>query len=314
MQIVYWPLRPAYESPVTAALRAEPDVDLTIVRTFEELAAALPGAAGLVMSDPPMSLAAQFHALLRAPGTTVRWIHITNAGHDGIDAAGVPDGIAVTGSAGANAPVLAEHVLAFMLAFVRRVPAFADATREHLWDGGQRASMTSLEGQTLAIVGLGFSGRILAKQARAFGMRTIAVRHVPVPDPLVDEVQPLSALHAVLTRADFVALTVALTPETHHLMGAAAFAACKPSAYVINIARGAVIDQVALADALRSGTIAGAGLDVTEPEPLPPDDPLWTAPNLIITPHCAGSTSEMTMVRMGEYAVENLAKYLRAGG
>jgi phosphoglycerate dehydrogenase-like enzyme len=312
MRIVYWPLRPSYEPGVTASLRAEPDVDLTVVRTFEELSANLPGADGLVMSDPPVSLAPQLRALLRAPSTAVRWIHVTNAGHEGLDAAGVPGGIAVTASAGANAPVLAEHVLAFMLAFVRRIPEFAAATRAHVWDADRRASMTSIEGQTLAIVGLGFAGRELAKLARAFGMRTIAVRHEPIADPLVDDVQPLSALHAVLGRADFVALTVALTPQTHHLLGPAEFAACKPTAYVINISRGAVVDQVALAEALRSGTIAGAGLDVTDPEPLPPDDPLWTAPNLIVTPHCAGSTSLMTHKRMAEYTVEYLAKHLRA--
>jgi phosphoglycerate dehydrogenase-like enzyme len=308
MRIVYWPYRPSYEPSVTSALRAVPDIDWEIVRTFEELAARLPGADYLVMSDPPLEVATQLGALLRANAATLRWIHVTNAGHDGLDAAGVPDGIIVTAAAGANAPVLAEQVMAFFLAFVRRIPEFADATRAHNWDGGQRARMTSVEGQTLAIVGLGFAGRELAKAARAFGMRTIAVRHEPVNDPLVDEVQPLSALHAVLGRADFIALTVALTPQTQHLFGSAEFAACKPTAYLVNISRGGVIDQVALADALRSRTIAGAGLDVTDPEPLPPDDPLWSAPNLTITPHCAGSTSVMTHQRMGERVVENLAK------
>jgi phosphoglycerate dehydrogenase-like enzyme len=307
MRIVYWPIRRNYEVSVTTALRAQPGVDLTIVRTIEELAAALPGAEALVMNDPGVELAPALGALLRAQAAKLRWIHITNAGHEGLDAAGVPEGIAVTASAGANAPVLAEHIVALMLAFVRRVPEFANATRAGTWDEGQRASMTSLEGQTLVIVGLGFAGRALAKLARALGMHLIAVRHEAVEDRLVDDVVAFDGLHAALARADFIALTVALTPQTHHLIGAAELAACKPSAYLVNVARGAIVDQAALAEALRTGTIAGAGLDVTEPEPLPPGDPLWSAPNLTITAHLAGSTSPMTVRRMGEYAAAYLA-------
>jgi phosphoglycerate dehydrogenase-like enzyme len=312
MRIVYWPLRPSYEASITKSLRAEADIDLTIVRSFEELSASLPGADGLVTSDPPVSLAPELRALLRAPTTTLRWIHIANAGHEGLDAAEVPDHIVVTDAAGAHAAVLAETVMALMLAFTRRIPEFASATRAHAWDTSQRPKMTSVEGQTLAIVGLGYAGRALAKLARAFGMTILAARHVPENDPLVDEVHPLSDLHAVLGRADFIALTLALTPETRHLMGRAEFAACKPSAYLVNIARGGVLDQPALLDALRTGTIAGAGLDVADPEPLPPDDPLWAAPNLIVSPHTAGSTSPMSHRRMAERVIENLAK-LREG-
>jgi phosphoglycerate dehydrogenase-like enzyme len=312
MRIVYWPLRPSYEASITTSLRAEADIDLTIVRSFEELAASLPGADGFVTSDPPVTLAPRLRALLRAPTTTLRWIHIANAGHEGLDAADVPGHIVVTDAAGAHAAVLAETVMAFMLAFTRRIPEFASATKNHTWAADLRSTMTSVEGQTLAIVGLGHAGRALAKLARPFGMTILAVRHVPENDPLVDEVQPLSALRAVLGRADFIALALALTPETRHIMGRAEFAACKPTAYLVNIARGGVVDQSALLDALRAGTIAGAGLDVTDPEPLPPDDPLWAAPNLIVSPHTAGSTSPMSHRRMAERVIENLAK-LRDG-
>ncbi len=313
MRVVYWPLRPGYEPAVTAALQAEPDIDLTIVRTLEALAAELPGADALVMSDPPPERAAEMRAILDASAATLRWIHITNAGHDGLDAAGVPAGIGVSASAGANAQALAEHVMAFFLAFTRRMPEFAHATRARTWDAARKASMTSIEGQTLAIVGLGHAGRALATFARSAGMRVIAVRHDPLPDPHADEVYALDDLRAALGQADFIALTVALTPQTQQLFGRAEFAACKPTAYLVNVARGGVIDQAALAEALHAGTIAGAGLDVAEPEPLPPDDPLWAAPNLIVTPHCAGSTSPMTLRRMGEFAVANLAR-LRGGG
>jgi phosphoglycerate dehydrogenase-like enzyme len=172
--------------------------------------------------------------------------------------------------------------------------------------------MGSLEGRTLAIVGLGFAGHELAKRARAFGMYVIAATRTPKPDPLVDEIFPLSHLHAVLARADYIAVTIAQTPETEKLLGAAEFAACKPAAFLANIARGAIIDQAALLDALQTGKIAGAGLDVTEPEPLPPDDPLWDAPNLIISPHAAGGTSPFSQQRLAERVIENLTK-LRNG-
>lgn len=307
MHVVYWPLRPGYEPAVTAALEAQAGVELTIVRSFEALVSALPGAEVLVMSDPPPERGAEVGALLQSVAATLRWIHITNAGQDGLDAAGVPAGVGVSTSAGANAQALAEHIMAFMLAFTRRMPEFANATRARLWDVAQKPLMGSIEGQTLAIVGLGHSGRALAKFARVAGMTVIAVRRDPIADPLVDEVYALADLHAALGKADFIALTVALTPQTHHLFGRAEFAACKPTAYLVNVARGGVIDQVALAEALHAGTIAGAGLDVSEPEPLPSGDPLWDAPNLIVTPHCAGSTSPMTLRRMGEYAVASLA-------
>jgi phosphoglycerate dehydrogenase-like enzyme len=172
--------------------------------------------------------------------------------------------------------------------------------------------MTSLEGRTVAIVGLGHAGHELAKRARAFGMNVIATTRTPKDDPFVDEVYPLTQLHDVLRRADYIAVTIAQTPETENLLGAAEFAVCKPTAYLTNIARGALIDQTALLDALVTGKIAGAGIDVTEPEPLPAGDPLWDAPNLIISPHVAGGTSPLSQQRLAERVIENLSRF-RAG-
>jgi phosphoglycerate dehydrogenase-like enzyme len=281
--MIYWSVGPVWESPEVRALRV-PGVDLTIVTSLAEFAAVLPGADGVAMVDPGrMGVAREVAELLRAPATSLRWIHILTAGREGLLAAGVPETIAVTGPDGAHAPALAEHTLAFMLAF------------------------GSLAGKTLAIVGLGHAGREVAKRARACDMRVLATTRTPRPDPLVDDVRPLSALHDVLRQADFVALTIALAPETWHLIDAAALAACKPTAYLTNIARGGLIDETALLAALRSGTIAGAGLDAAQREPLPPDDPLWDAPNLIVSPHCAGTTSPMTHVRAAARIAENLS-------
>jgi phosphoglycerate dehydrogenase-like enzyme len=249
---------------------------------------------------------------LNAPTTKLRWLHIISAGREGFEAAGIPPGVIVTGAAGAHSPALAEHVMAFMLAWTRRIPEFAAATQTHTWAADVRSKMTSVEGQTLAIVGLGHAGHQLALRARAFGMNVIAATRTAKSDPCVDDVLPLSKLHDVLARADFIGITIAQTPETYHLFGAAEFAVCKPNAFLVNIGRGGTIDQAALLEALRSGTIAGAGIDVTDPEPLPADDPLWTAPNLIISPHVAGGTSPLSQKRLAERVIENLEK-LRNG-
>jgi Phosphoglycerate dehydrogenase and related dehydrogenases len=167
-----------------------------------------------------------------------------------------------------------------------------------------------LEGSTLAIVGYGHIGRELARRARAFDMRVIAVARNPQPDPLLDQALPLASLHAALRQADFVAVCVALTPETTHLLDDAAFAACKPGALVVNVARGPVLDQPALVRALQSGHLGGAGVDVSDPEPLPPDDPLWDCPNLIVSPHFAGSGSPRSIARLAEGVADNLQRLI----
>ncbi len=290
-------------------LEAEKDVDLTVVKTTDELAAALPGADALVAIDFPPEFVPQVRAILHAPTTTIRWLHVLSAGREGFDAAGVPASITVTGAAGAHSPALAEHLMGFILAWARRTPEIARATARREWDRTISGTMMSLEGKTLLIVGLGHAGLQLAKRARAFDMRIIAVNRSPKSDPLLDDVYPLTKLRDALAQADFIALTIALTPDTERLIGAAEFAVCKPTAYLTNIARGALIDQPALLEALRTGKIAGAGIDVTEPEPLPGDDPLWTAPNLIISPHCAGGTSPLSLQRLAGRVIENLERF-----
>ncbi len=309
MRIVFWAWIPFLQAAVTQTLEDIPDIDVTIVETIEDLATALPGADALVLIDPPLALARAFGALLRAPTTTLRWMHVLSAGREGIIEADVPAGIVMTGPSGAHAPTLAEHVMGFMFAFTRRTPEFARMTDAHAWDRTIRTSMSSLEECVLLIVGLGNSGQALAARARPYGMTVLAVTRTPKEHPDVAEVHPLSNLRTVLGRADFIAVTIAQTPETYHLFGAAEFAACKPTAFFINIARGGIVDQPALVAALHAGQLAGAGLDVTDPEPPAPDDPLWDAPNVIVSPHCAGGTSRLSVQRLTDRIIENLAKF-----
>ena len=190
----------------------------------------------------------------------------------------------------------ADLAFALLLALARRIPEGQAEVREGRWRTWEPANGlgADLAGATLGIVGRGRIGDAVARRAEGFGMDVLASsRRSGVP------------LEELLERADFVSLHCPLTPATRHLVGTEALARMKPSAYLINTARGGVVDQVALRLALIAGEIAGAALDVTDPEPLPAGDPLLEAPNLLVVPH-VGSATVRTRERMAEMAVENL--------
>jgi glyoxylate reductase len=187
----------------------------------------------------------------------------------------------------------ADLAFALILAAARRLPEGMAAVRNGEWTTWDPEWLLGLElsGATLGIVGFGRIGRAVARRGEGFGMRVIHTKDQPIP--------------SVLETADVISLHVPLTPETHHLIDADALARMKPTAILVNTARGPIIDQRALAAALHAGTIAAAALDVTDPEPLPPDDPLLQAPNLIVLPHL-GSATHKTRARMADLAVDNL--------
>ncbi len=212
------------------------------------------------------------------------------AGLDGIDrAAAEARGIAVRNVPGANAQSVAELATFLMLGLARRLPVHA-RTRASRLVGDPPG--TELHGKTLGIVGLGATGRALARVARGFGMDVIALRRTPVPDPEVSWVGGRGDLDALLARSDYVSLHVPASSETRGLIDAARLASMKPSAYLINVGRGELVDKAALLDALRERRIAGAGLDVYWDEPPDPDDELFALDNVVATPHVGGTTLE----------------------
>lgn len=313
MKIIYWARLRLANAEVSAALRAVPGADVVIVEHLPDLLAALPGATGLVLYDAPPPLARQVSAAVEAQAKagTLRWMHFLTAGREGFEAAGLPRGVQITWPAGAVSPSVAEHAMALLLAMTRRVPAILHAQASRNWDRiAVSEGATTLEGARLVIVGFGQIGREVARRARGFGAVTVGVSRQVTPDPLLDESDALADLPAVLGGADFVVLTLALTDETANLFDAPLLAACKRGAYLVNVARGGLIDQGALADALRSGHLAGAGLDVVDPEPLPADDPLWQAPNLILSPHFSGSGSAASRQRLADGAAANLRRLI----
>jgi phosphoglycerate dehydrogenase-like enzyme len=233
------------------------------------------------------------------------------SGRDGVIAGGIPAGVEVDGVSGAAAPTVAEHAMALLLAVGRQLPAITLTNQLRSWDRGMAAGLRSLEGQTMLVVGLGRIGGEVATRARAFGMRVVAVTRTPREHPAVDVTLPLPELTSALGLADSIVIAVAHTPQTHHLFGRREFVACKPSAVLVNVARGGVVNQPALAEALRDGRLAGAGLDVTDPEPLPPGDPLWDAPRLVISPHLASSGSLPSEQRLADVVGRRVASHCR---
>jgi phosphoglycerate dehydrogenase-like enzyme len=311
MRVVYWARLQLARRQIIDALRAVPGTDLAVVETLPELLGVLAGAEALVLYDAPPEQARQVVDALSAPANTVRWMHFLTAGREGFDAVGLP-AIAVTYPAGAVSPTVAEHAMTLLLALVRRVPAMLQEQGKRNWSRtGVSAQATSVEGKVMAIVGYGQIGREVALRARAFGIRTIAVSRTRKSDDLVDESHTLSELDQLLARADIVVLSIALTPETRHLFDRRRLDACKPGVVLINVARGGLVDQQALAAALVSGQVGAAALDAVDPEPLPASDPLWTAPNLIISPHFAGGGSTVSQMRLAESAAANLARLIK---
>lgn len=221
--------------------------------------------------------------------TGVRWVHFMGAGVDAVadEIAARPD-VRFTTSSGVNADAIAEYVIGGLLYFVKRFADFDAYRRERRW---QRHWLRELTGQRLLCLGVGAVGQAVAVRAKAFGMQVTGVarnadRNVAGFDALVAS----GSLATALPEADAVVCALPYTPETHHLIGSAALAAMKPTALLVNVARGGVVDTTALVDALRSKRIGGAVLDVFEEEPLAADSPLWGLDNVLMTPHVSGTT------------------------
>lgn len=306
--ILLWaPLDRAY---LPGRIAAFPDVRVAIVDGIDDLPRLLPDADAMVMLGHFYT--AQSAPVIKQFGRKLRWIQLTTAGYDSVITHGKPDSVVVTNAGHSHGPMVAEHALMLLLALIRRLPCFAPRQAAHAFDRTIPLPLTTLEEATVVMVGLGGIGRETARRAKAFGAQVLGVSRAGRPEPLVDEVFPAAGLHAALARADAVVIAAALTEETKGLIDAVAIAAMKQGAVLVNVARGAIVQTEALMAALHSSHLSGAGLDVTDPEPPPPDHPLWECPNLIITPHVSGIGSMPVRRRIGDVVMENLRR-LRSG-
>jgi phosphoglycerate dehydrogenase-like enzyme len=248
-----------------------------------------------------------------AAGPRLRWVHSNGAGIETM--AAIPELVAsdvtVTNTRGGHAPAIAEHTFALLLALTRRLPDHLSHQREHRWQArGRIGTMRELTGATMVVVGMGNIGRAIAKRAIAFEMRVLGVDIQPSPAPDgVAAIWPLDRLDEALRQAEVLVIATPQTAETRGLIDARRIGLLPQDAYLVVVSRGRIVDEPALIAALQAGKLAGAGLDVTATEPLPPDNPLWDAPNLLITPHCSGA-SRQTSARVWDITTENIRRFV----
>ena len=277
-------------------------VDDQFERLREPLAAEFPDVAFDGVLDPAdavpfcadataiISLAHVISAEMIAAAPRLRWIGALTTGTDHLRTLTIPDDVVITSARGIQAAVVAEFALMSMLALGKRLPLMLANQREHIWE---RTRGRALDGCTVTVVGAGTISEAFAVRAAAFGMRVVGVSAGRTEIAGFDAVFPRERLAEAAAMTDFLVVLVPQTEETRNLIDARVFAAMKPSAFVVNIARGGVLDSDALLAALREGRIAGAALDVFAPEPMPADSPFWSMENVIVTPHAAGDAWEI---------------------
>lgn len=285
-------------------------IELTSADDLETLARDVPEADALWMV--PSKYDAAVAEILKTKAQRLRWIGMTSIGYDPLLRFGIPAGVAVTNTGDIQGPVVAEHAVMLLAALVRQLPAIHAKQLAGEWDASVMHRLRSLEDMTAALVGFGSIGRETARRLRGFGTRIVAVRASGKPDELADETFAPDRLHAALAAADAVVLAVPMNAGTRGLIDRAAFAAMRPHTLLVNVARGPVVDTAALRDALHDERIAGAALDVTDPEPLPAGDPLWSDPRVLISPHVGGFGSAAVSQRLARLFERN-ARHVLAG-
>jgi phosphoglycerate dehydrogenase-like enzyme len=294
--------RHAYRDAVSAALPPEV-LDIRLAANEAEALAVCAECTALAALAPAVS------ARLIAAMPRLAFIQALTSGVDALDAAGVPPGVCVCSVRGIHGPQMSELALLFMLALNRDLPGLLEAQAETRWT---RRPQRLLAGKTVLIVGIGLISTALAALCNAFGMQVHGVSARTGQVAGFAAIHPYAALPDAAAQADFVVVLAPYTPATHHLISAAVIARMQPTAFLINLARGGVVDDHALIAALRARRIAGAALDVFAVEPLPPDSPFWTLPNTIVTPHIGGM-SDSYADQAAPVLVANLLAYCGTG-
>ncbi len=296
-----------YAELIAPALEYAPEVQLLAYKENED--------APIVGQDQAVGIlrwiTGKDYARLITDCPQIRWLHTASAGVDHVLTPEIKakTGLTVTDSGPAFEIAISEFVLAWMLLITRRLPELMANQRERTWSSVQQKE---LFGQTIGIIGLGPIGRGIAVRCKAFGMRTLGLRRSSIAVESVDEVLTGEVgLRRLLAESDFVVLAAALTGETRTLLGARELAALKPSAWLINIARGGLIDELALITALQSGKLGGACLDVFAKEPLPDDSPLWEMPNVYVAPHNSFGWTTGLHERQKTLFLKNLERFAR---
>lgn len=233
----------------------------------------------------------------------LRWLHLLTAGSERLFEMGLDKGsYRISKSTGVNAVAVAEYVMGAMLFFSKQFGAFLAQQQERLW---RRMWLSELYGKKVVIIGLGHIGRAIAERSLAMGMQVVGVSHHGQPVPGIPQVVSSERLKVALEQAHFLVISVPLTSSTRSMVDRSLLLSLPPGSFVVDVSRGGVLDEKSLVDALQSGHLGGAALDVFETEPLPANSPLWTLPNVLLTPHVAGTT-ERFMERALDIFASNL--------
>ena len=240
----------------------------------------------------------------------LEWVQTLTTGVDNfLNMAELPDHVPVTNIKDVQGPQVSETALMLMMSLARRLPAMFEAQKAARWE---RHMQPALFGKTLCILGLGNISETLALYAKTLGMKVLGVSDSRVKAPNVDRTYKRDELNVAAAECDFLVVLVPLSEKTHHIINAKVLSAMKPTGFVLNLARGGCIDETALIEALKAETIAGAGLDVFEHEPLPQADPIWSAPNVVLTPHIAGF-ADIVAEQCLPTVIKNLRIYAETG-
>jgi phosphoglycerate dehydrogenase-like enzyme len=274
-----------------------PDRELVVLDDAEDFARGIESVEVLLALRPPRGHWQRARRL--------RLVQMPGAGVDSLlPAPDLPESVRIANARGIHEPEMAEFTLALILALAKRVPRAARQQARGEW---KMYAGLRLEGATVGILGLGAIGHSVARRCKALGMRVIGTRYSAEPLEFVDQVLGPVDTRRVLEQSDVVVVVLPLTPETRWSIDTEALAAMKPRALLVNVARGGIVDEAALARALDDGRLGGAAVDVFEEEPLPESSPLWSAPNCLVTPHVAGLTRDY-MSRVGGIFFENIRR------
>lgn len=297
--LVTLPLDASQKQKLTASAG---DADLLFLPSSEVTDDLLSTADAVIGNLPPKRLTG---------ARNLKWIQLGSAGADGYTEPGVlPEGAVLTNASGAYGLAISEHMVACLLFLMKNLGAYAENQAEHLWR--DRGPVSSIWNSRTLVVGLGDIGGEFAKRMHALGSHVIGIRRHEAPKPdYLDALYQPDRFTDCLRDADVVASCLPGTRETRRLFDREAFAAMKEGAYFLNVGRGSSVDSLALADALNSGHLAGASVDVTDPEPLPADHLLWSARNILITPHISGGDHlPETKERIVGIAADNLSRFV----
>jgi phosphoglycerate dehydrogenase-like enzyme len=293
-----------------AFLRDFPEVEAAKAHSLESLANALDGAEILHVYNSAFT--AEFARLVRDKGRALKWIQFTTVGVEIGLKAGLPEGVWVTNSGDVSQRVLASHAMALMLGVMRGFRRFELLRERREWARhGMSSYIIDPDGARMVILGMGHIGQEIARKAKAFDMEVICVTRSPSPIvPEIDRVVPREKVDEVLPSADVVMVAMPLDNDTRGFLSAERIALMQETAILVNISRGKVVDEAALARALAEGRIMGAGLDALAEEPLPAASPLWELPNVLLTPHVGGQGGRQLWWRMSELIRDNTRRYL----